>query len=214
MPYLVVKWRNEEVHRIELTGPLTIGREIGVEVWINDPALSRKHCRIEQDEVARWIVIDLHSRNGIYVNETRVKRRVLTDCDRFRIGEASVTFHDAAYQSRRAANPEDAMFESRMEPPEKSAAPSAPAVRPTLTATTSRVAERTLRPTPVSFAAKPGEPLVEPFGLAFQRPPAQPMFQGMQAPIQRSGPTSKSRGWIVSCLHLLRSHFNNDRDVA
>ena len=62
------------------------GRENGVDLQINNDAISRKHCAIltTENEV---IVRDLKSRNGTFVNEERVTgEAVLLNGDTLRIG--------------------------------------------------------------------------------------------------------------------------------
>ncbi len=167
MPYLVVKWRGQEVYRAELGGPVVIGREIGADVWINDPALSRRHCQIDTDPAGRWWVNDLHSHNGIFVHGTQIERRVLSDGDCVRLGDAEATFREGPFRSRRAALPEDAIYESHMEPSEKSGSP---IVLPARTAKLSRATNRPIRPSEVNLLAAPDEPLVRPYALPFTRP--------------------------------------------
>jgi len=62
------------------------GRDKGVDLQINNDAISRKHCAIltTENEV---IVRDLNSRNGTFVNEERVATEaVLLNGDTLRIG--------------------------------------------------------------------------------------------------------------------------------
>lgn len=62
------------------------GREKGVDLQINNDAISRKHCAIitTENEV---VVRDLNSRNGTFVNEERVSgEAVLLHGDLLRIG--------------------------------------------------------------------------------------------------------------------------------
>jgi pSer/pThr/pTyr-binding forkhead associated (FHA) protein len=48
-----------------------VGREAGCELRINNEAISRKHCVI-MTSASSIIVRELHSRNGTFVNDTRV----------------------------------------------------------------------------------------------------------------------------------------------
>ncbi len=75
---------------------VSIGREISCNVQIQDDSSSRKHCRIERDGL-KYVVEDLQSRNGTYVNEVLLQgRRPLKDGDVIRIGQAKMIFHDSA----------------------------------------------------------------------------------------------------------------------
>ena len=52
---------------------LCIGRQDGLEITILDPALSRQHARILLHNGGVWVQ-DIGSRNGVFVNDTRIGR--------------------------------------------------------------------------------------------------------------------------------------------
>ncbi|RME77114.1 MAG: FHA domain-containing protein, partial [Planctomycetota bacterium] len=56
--------------------PLVIGRSRTADLVIEDPMLSRRHCRIER-EGARFAITDLDSANGTFVEGIRVRRAPL-----------------------------------------------------------------------------------------------------------------------------------------
>lgn len=64
---------------------LIIGRGPGVQVTLNDPAVSRQHAALEFDE-GDFRVIDLGSTNGIQVEGKSVQRAELENGRRFEIG--------------------------------------------------------------------------------------------------------------------------------
>jgi len=70
---------------------IVIGREPGVELELEVPAVSRKHAEIGWANGA-YHVRDLGSRNGVIVNGRRVQGAVLDDCDELRIGDAIFMF--------------------------------------------------------------------------------------------------------------------------
>jgi hypothetical protein len=71
----------------------TIGRAPDSDLVITqDLAASRYHARIYR-QVDRWIVEDLDSMNGVYVNGRRTGRNLLRDGWRLRIGGAEFVFH-------------------------------------------------------------------------------------------------------------------------
>ena len=70
---------------------LVIGREPGVELELDVPAVSRKHAEIGWANGA-YHVRDLGSRNGVIVNGRRVQGAALDDCDELRIGDAIFKF--------------------------------------------------------------------------------------------------------------------------
>ena len=68
---------------------ITIGRHPDVEVFLEDPAVSRQHARITYDAGA-LLIADLGSRNGIVVNGRRVAQAHVGAGDRFEIGDYRV----------------------------------------------------------------------------------------------------------------------------
>ena len=61
--------------------------------------MSRLHCRLEAGDKTLE-VIDLSSRNGVYVNGKRVKRAQLTKGDKLRVGRVELTI-DQQWTNRR-----------------------------------------------------------------------------------------------------------------
>jgi pSer/pThr/pTyr-binding forkhead associated (FHA) protein len=76
-------------------GELKIGRAPGVGITLLDPKVSREHARVFQ-QATGWIVEDLESRNGTYVNAQRVKKRLLQPGDRLRTGQTEFEYSPAA----------------------------------------------------------------------------------------------------------------------
>jgi len=213
--YLIVNWRGEEVYRETLTRAITIGRQMGVDVWVNDPALSRNHCRIEPDGSNGWRIVDLKSRNGVYINHQQVEVQVLQEGDRVRVGDAELIFKVGAIKAKRPQSPEEAMFHTHMQPMEKLVDPLAHTTR---AAKTTRVTSRPITPNQVNLTATPDAPLVRPFGLAFTRGPAKPILTDEptkdQSTINVSAVPSGSGGWLSGLLRSLRSRWSNKRNVA
>jgi pSer/pThr/pTyr-binding forkhead associated (FHA) protein len=70
---------------------LTIGRSENRDVVIADPAASRHHCSIlPRNE--QYILRDMGSANGVFVNSMRVRETMLADGDRVRIGNTDMRF--------------------------------------------------------------------------------------------------------------------------
>lgn len=70
---------------------IVIGREPGVDLELEVPAVSRKHAEIGWAN-GSYHVRDLASRNGVIVNGRRVQGAALDDCDELRIGDAIFKF--------------------------------------------------------------------------------------------------------------------------
>jgi sulfite reductase alpha subunit-like flavoprotein/cytochrome b involved in lipid metabolism len=85
--------------------PATLGRDGGAAaVVLDDPDVSRRHARLEIVE-SHLVLTDLGSTNGTYVNDARVKRRVLDPGDRMRIGRYELTWTFLDPQATAIVNP-------------------------------------------------------------------------------------------------------------
>lgn len=72
-----------------------IGRLPEVDIWIGDRSLSRRHCEIHRIERARrhsYLLRDLRSTNGSYVNGRRVVECYLQDGDKLSVGDVVLKF--------------------------------------------------------------------------------------------------------------------------
>src|SRR6266567_3444343 len=80
--------------------PVVIGRETSATLCIADASVSRRHSQIEKD-AEEFVIEDLDSLNGTFVNDVPVKRRKLKHGDRVRIGDSQLIFlmHDADMNS-------------------------------------------------------------------------------------------------------------------
>jgi pSer/pThr/pTyr-binding forkhead associated (FHA) protein len=65
--------------------PLAGGRHPSQEIQLLDPEVSRRHflIRPEGDE---YVIMEMQSANGVYVNGQKVKEHTLQDGDRIRVG--------------------------------------------------------------------------------------------------------------------------------
>ena len=71
--------------------PTIIGRERGVTLYLPEGSISRRHSQIERD-ADEFILTDLDSLNGTFVNDVPIKRRTLQHGDRIRIGNSHFLF--------------------------------------------------------------------------------------------------------------------------
>jgi len=73
-------------------GPRTsLGRVRDNEISIQKPSVSRKHAVIALTPEG-YVITDLDSGNGTFVNDERVKTRKLQDGDRVRLGDRAFVF--------------------------------------------------------------------------------------------------------------------------
>ncbi len=85
-------WKDaHRVHHVELGEFLHIGRERSNHIAPDDEFLSARHARIERRD-GQFLLRDLRSRNGTFLNGARVIEAVLRDGDRVRIGMCEYRF--------------------------------------------------------------------------------------------------------------------------
>ena len=84
-----------------ISDSLVIGRETAATLCIADASVSRRHSKIEKED-DRFVITDLESLNGTFVNDVPVKSRVLQHGDRLRIGDSQFVFltHEGEAVSR------------------------------------------------------------------------------------------------------------------
>ena len=99
VPLLVVK-DGETTHEVKLEQtPLVIGRTPEVDVYLTDKFASRKHAEIRPADDG-FVLRDLGSRHGLFVNGIQVRERTLTEGDVIRIGRAEMVFKDGRSPAR------------------------------------------------------------------------------------------------------------------
>ena len=95
MPKLSVRDPGGNTQLIELGADgLVIGRSKDAGVILEDIHASRLHARITR-ESGRYVVTDLNSGNGLYVNGDRVHQAVLASRDLIRVGHSELVFEDS-----------------------------------------------------------------------------------------------------------------------
>jgi hypothetical protein len=76
----------------ETDGPRTlIGRSPECDVFLDDVTVSRRHAEIVHEGVA-YVIRDLGSLNGTFVNRHRIESSALADDDEVQIGKYRMTF--------------------------------------------------------------------------------------------------------------------------
>ena len=76
-------------------GEVKIGRLPDLPIPVLDTKVSREHCKVYRQSTG-WIVEDLQSRNGTFVNGQRVKKRLLQPKDRLKVGQTEFEYSAAA----------------------------------------------------------------------------------------------------------------------
>ena len=80
------------VYEVKTSAPTSLGRAKVNDIVLNaDVAVSSEHCRIRPEE-GRFVLHDLKSTNGTFVNDRRVTRHPLTEGDTIQVGETYLQF--------------------------------------------------------------------------------------------------------------------------
>jgi pSer/pThr/pTyr-binding forkhead associated (FHA) protein len=98
MPSLLVENGPEKGRRVELKagGRAVLGRDKTCEISVADHLCSRRHFEVVE-QGTQWVVRDLGSSNGTFVNDERVEgERALKDADSVQAGEVRLVFQGDA----------------------------------------------------------------------------------------------------------------------
>lgn len=71
--------------RLSFSDPFTIGRDADCEIQVDDPRVSRRHATVSRAQ-GRWIIRDLQSGNGLFVNGRRVDAAPVDGAARVTLG--------------------------------------------------------------------------------------------------------------------------------
>jgi len=90
---LIIKTRDGSVKEHELRAVTGLGRQSTNDIQLNEELASRQHARIIPSGRS-FVIEDLQSANGTFVNGQKIQRRVLADGDLVRIGGCELVFRD------------------------------------------------------------------------------------------------------------------------
>lgn len=80
------------VYEVKASAPTSLGRAKVNDIVLNeDVAVSSEHCRIRPED-GQFVLHDLKSTNGTFVNDRRVTRQPLTEGDTIQVGETYLQF--------------------------------------------------------------------------------------------------------------------------
>ena len=92
MSRLIVLTRHGSVRQVNIRGPITtIGRDPACGVHIDSLGVSRHHAAIHWTG-DRFVLTDLASRNGTFVNKARIRERALANGDAISAGDCQLRF--------------------------------------------------------------------------------------------------------------------------
>ncbi|MFP4416333.1 MAG: FHA domain-containing protein [Fibrobacterota bacterium] len=88
----IVYHNDQPIKTYEVDDPvITIGRLPENTISIANMGVSRRHVRIERDANSNYVLSDLNSLNGTFVNDKKLKRATLNQGDRIGIGKYIIT---------------------------------------------------------------------------------------------------------------------------
>lgn len=82
--------RTYELFRDEVV----VGRAIDADIPINATDLSRRHIVLKRGLQGQFTLMDLESRNGVYLNGVKVHSALLHDGDNIQLGTIVFVFHE------------------------------------------------------------------------------------------------------------------------
>jgi hypothetical protein len=80
--YLILDGRGMPVEVIDL--PCTVGSERKCTVWVNSPRIETQHLQITHSREG-WVLEDLGTEHGTFLDDRKIKRRVIADGDEYRL---------------------------------------------------------------------------------------------------------------------------------
>lgn len=149
MPTLYVLSGPEVGRQVEVGDGAVLGRADDCDAVLRHLSVSRRHARLERKR-AGWRVVDLGSRNGLFLNGERVKKLFVEDGTEFRLGDLELRLRFAPGEPTDGA---------------EAAEPSADLP--------SGLEDTLVRPAPAA-AARDDEPIEDDFEFADETPVAAP----------------------------------------
>jgi pSer/pThr/pTyr-binding forkhead associated (FHA) protein len=92
MAKLILKLKDVPLEEVLINkSPITIGRDQDNDIVIDNLAISRHHAKVVQDG-SRYLIEDLKSGNGTYINDKRVSTAILQHKDAILVGKHTLVF--------------------------------------------------------------------------------------------------------------------------
>lgn len=99
---LILKFQDTVVEEYEFhSTPITIGRRDDNNVVIDNMAVSGHHAVIEDEDPNFYVLLDLESLNGTFINEAKVTRDRIFDGDTLIVGKHTLIFVDLRPEEER-----------------------------------------------------------------------------------------------------------------
>ena len=99
--YGFLHWpENSHFAQREIQSFISLGRDSDNMIALEDEFVSRRHCRIQKKDSEGFILMDMDSRNGTFLNGNRVFKALLKNNDRIQIGKKEFTFSFERFEPR------------------------------------------------------------------------------------------------------------------
>src|SRR2546428_6839068 len=98
MSHLKVRFHDGATAEVDLEGEMVIGRQPDCALVLSEKVVSRKHASLAPEK-GEWVLSDLKSSMGTFVNGARIQRHTLRPGDEVRIG-GNVMTYDPAYATK------------------------------------------------------------------------------------------------------------------
>jgi pSer/pThr/pTyr-binding forkhead associated (FHA) protein len=107
MARLIVKFKGALIKEFDLDKPsFRIGRREGNDILIDNLAVSGNHAKIQKVD-GSYIIVDLKSTNGTFVNRKKIVQAKLHHMDEITVGKHTLIFEDETQPPREAEAPDD-----------------------------------------------------------------------------------------------------------
>jgi pSer/pThr/pTyr-binding forkhead associated (FHA) protein len=73
---------------------MVVGRAIDADLPINSTDISRRHVIVKRNASNQYTLMDLESRNGVYINGVKIHSAILHDGDSVQLGSLVFVFHE------------------------------------------------------------------------------------------------------------------------
>ena len=102
LPHAFLYWKHDGcIRQKEVRDFLSIGREDKNILVLDDDFVSRSHARIEKKlEKGIYLLRDMNSQNGVFLNGSRVHQAILNHNDNIQIGKTQFTFSSERFNHK------------------------------------------------------------------------------------------------------------------
>ena len=113
--YGFLRWPEEShFEQREIQTFTSLGRDADNLIALQDDFVSRRHCRIQRQDPEGFILQDMNSRNGTFLNGNRIFKAVLRHNDRIQIGRKEFVFSFNRFENHLQAQSKNPNFNKKL----------------------------------------------------------------------------------------------------